>query len=226
MRLSGLYASIHIFVFLAFVNSMDPAAVMALDAENIVKKMEAAYAAVNDYEMRVEVSGPESEGSGKTERFIYTFKRPHTIRIEYESPHKGTILIYPHKEGKVLVRPWKWMPVFQFHLKPDSIFLNAPSGQQIDETDMGLLIRNIAKSMKQRQRGQVSIMERGGQIYLGVLAENHFRENVKTRYQFLIDKALWLPVAIQESTPDGVVERNIIFQDFRVNIGVPDSLFQ
>jgi len=226
MRLSGLYASIHIFVFLAFVKSMDPAAVMALDAENIVKKMEAAYAAVNDYEMRVEVSGPESEGSGKTERFIYTFKRPHTIRIEYESPHKGTILIYPHKEGKVLVRPWKWMPFFQFHLKPDSSFLKAPSGQQIDETDMGLLIRNIAKSMKQRQRGQVSIMERGGQIYLGVLAENHFRENVKTRYQFLIDKALWLPVAIQESTPDGVVERNIIFQDFRVNIGVPDSLFQ
>ena len=226
MRLSGLYASIHIFVFLAFVNSIDPAAVMALDAENIVKKMEAAYAEIEDYEMKVEVRGPESEGSGKTERFIYTFKWPHTIRIEYESPHKGTILIYPHKEGKVLVRPWKWMPFFQFHLKPDSIFLKAPSGQQIDETDMGLLVRNIAKSVKQGQPGEVSIMEKGGQIHLRVLAENHFRENVKTRYQFLIDKALWLPTAIQESTPDGVLKRNIVFQNFRVNISVLDSLFQ
>ena len=60
MRLSWLYASIHIFVFLAFVNSINPAAVMALDAESIVKKMEAAYAEVNDYEMRAEVRGPES----------------------------------------------------------------------------------------------------------------------------------------------------------------------
>jgi len=226
MHLSWIYASIHIFVFLAFLNSIDPAAVMALDAENIVKKMESSYAEVKDYEMRVEVRSTGSEGSFKTEKFLYTFKKPHTIRIAYELHHKGTVLVYPHKDGKALVRQLKWMPFFQFHLKPDSIFLKGSSGQRIDQTDMGLLIRNIAKSMKQGRNGEVLIMEKGGQVHVHVLAENHFRKNVKTRYQFLIDKALWLPVAIQESTPDGVLERIIIFQNLRVNIGVPDSLFQ
>jgi len=226
MRLSWLYVSIYVFVFLAFTNSINPASAMVLNAESIVKKMEAAYAEVNDYEMMVEVRGPESEGSGKTESFIYTFKRPHAIHIEYESPHKGAILIYPHKDGHVLVRPWKWMPFFQFHLKPDSVFLKASSGQRIDQTDMGLLIQNIAKSVKQGQHGEVSITEKGGQIHLRVLADNHFRENEKTLYRFLIDKALWLPTTIQESTPDGIVERTITFYNLRVNIGVSDSLFQ
>jgi len=47
-----------------------------------------------------------------------------------------------------------------------------------------------------------------------------------TLYQFLIDKQLGLPVKVEESTPDGFLERAIIFQNLRTNIAIPDNLFQ
>lgn len=225
-HLSRLYASIHMFGFLTLVNSINPAAVTALDAEHVIKKMEAAYAEVMDYEMKVEVRTWESGDSFKTEHLLYTFKRPRRIRIAYESPHEGMILVYLHKNGKVLVRPWKRMPFFQFHLDTDSSFLKSPSGQRIDQTDLGLLIRNITASMREKRRGDLLIRKKSGKIHINVLAENHFREDALTRYEFVIDTELWLPVAIQESSSSGVLERSIAFQHVRVNSGVPDRLFE
>jgi outer membrane lipoprotein-sorting protein len=35
-----------------------------------------------------------------------------------------------------------------------------------------------------------------------------------------------LPVSIEESTPEGLLERRIHFRNLRLNRGIPDSLFE
>jgi hypothetical protein len=135
------------------------------------------------------------------------------------------ILVYPDHKGKVGVRPSGWARFIKLSLAPDSFLLKVSSGQPIDQTDMGLLIKNISKSLTDEQYGRPKLKEEGEFIHVQVLAKNHFRKGVRTRYEFLIDKMKWLPTEVREYTPDKVLERQVIFRDLRVNIGIKDSFF-
>ena len=196
------------------------------DIDTVLGKMETAYDEVKDYQAEVELKIYDRAGSVKIERFIYTFKKPKWIRLDFLSPHPGMILVYPDKNGKVLVIPSGLLRMVRFHLALDNSLLREPSGQRIDQTDMGLLIKNMRHSLTDRCRGAPSISEDEDAVQIEVLAEDHFREGVETRYRFLISKKLWLPMEVDESTLVGVLERKISFRNLRVNIGVSDSLFQ
>ncbi len=196
------------------------------DTESLLKKMEAAYGGVRDYQTDLEVRARRRDGSFTTKRILYTFKKPHWIRLDFESPHPGMILVYPDAKGKAVVRPSGWAQFFKLRLAPDSFLLKVSAGQRIDQTDLGLLIRNISDSLTDRRHGQVEVAEDKGHIRIRVLADNHFRDGVATLYRFVIDRKLWLPVMVEESTPDGVLERTVNFRNLRINIGVPDSFFR
>ena len=96
----------------------------------------------------------------------------------------------------------------------------------MNQTDLGLLIENIRHSVTDQRRGAVSLSEDKDTIRIQVLADDHFRERVETRYEFLISKELWLPVEVGQSTANGVREGRIIFRNLRTNINVPDDRFQ
>jgi outer membrane lipoprotein-sorting protein len=168
----------------------------------------------------------KSDGSSETEKFLYSFKRPKWIRIDFESPHAGMILVYPDKNGKVAVQPAGLAHFLKLHLAPDNRLLKGSSGQRIDQTDLGLLIRNIRHSLTDERRGRAEIADENGYARIRVLAVNHFREDIVTLYQFFIDKKLWLPAIVEEFTPDGSLERSISFGDLRINNGLSDSFFQ
>lgn len=197
-----------------------------LSIESLLKKTETAYANVNDYRTRVDVRTFKSDGSSETEKFLYSFKRPKWIRIDFESPHAGMILVYPDKNGKVAVQPAGLAHFLKLHLAPDNRLLKGSSGQRMDQTDLGLLIKNIGHSLTDERRGPAEITDENGYVRIRVLAADHFREDVVTLYRFFIDKKLWLPAIVEEFTPDGSLERSISFGDLRINNGLSDSFFQ
>jgi outer membrane lipoprotein-sorting protein len=195
------------------------------DAQAMVKRMESAYEAVKDYRVLVRVAIAADNAGERTEEFVYALKKPGKVRIEFQTPQPGTILIFPDKEGKVLVRPWG-LRFLDHHLAPDSLLLSNPSGQRVDQTDFGLLIRNIGRSLGEGRRGPVEILEEEQSVRIRVAAENHFREGKITKYQFTIDRNTWFPSEIEERTPEGKLERRITFRNLTLNTGVPDSFFQ
>lgn len=196
------------------------------DTDILLKRVKAAYEEVKDYQARLEMSARRRDGSFATKRVVYTFKKPYWLRLDFQSPYRGMVLFYPDHKGKVVVRPSGWARLWKLRLSPNHFFLKISPGQQIDETDMGLLIRNISHSLTDWRRGQVKIVEKDQHIEIQVLSDNHFRKGVLTHYRFLIDKTLWLPIEVEESTPDGILERKVMFRSLRLNTGVPESFFQ
>ena len=191
------------------------------DTEALLKKTEEAYARVKDYQANMEIKTYKKDGSFQTRKFLYTFKKPKKIRLDFESPHAGMIVIYPDQDGKVLLRRF-----FTFHLAPDNFFLRDSSGQRIDQTDIGLLIEKMAESLADHRRGALEMTEDEQEIRIRVVADDHFRKGVVTQYQFFIDKKLFLPVRVEELTTGGLLERTIVFRSLKMNIDVPDSFFQ
>lgn len=213
-------------VLLLCLTASGALAAPTLDSETLLPKMEEAWARVNDYRASVGVQTYTKENMFESERFVYSFKKPNWIRIDFESPHAGMVLVYPDGNGKVAVQPAGLAHLLKFHLAPDSRLLGGSSGQRIDQTDIGLLIRNISHSLTDQRRGIAEITEDRGLVKIKVLAADHFRENVTTLYQFHIDEAIWLPVKVEEFTPDGGrLKRSITFDNLKINNGFPDSLF-
>jgi outer membrane lipoprotein-sorting protein len=192
----------------------------------IIGKMKAAVAAVDDYRMETEVREYRDGRLVETKRFLYSFKKPDHIRIDLETPHPGMVLVYPDEEGKVVVEPFGWARFLRLHLPPDSDVLMTSAGQRIDQTDLALLVQNMAHSLTDRRHGEITASEEDGRLCLEVMAENHFRSKVPTRYRFFIDEKRWLPVEVQERTPEGMLQRHVIFHSLRTSIGIPDTFFQ
>jgi len=113
--------------------------------------MQSACQAIRDYRVLVQVTLPEENAGKQMEEVLYTFKKPKKILMDFRMPRSGTVLVFPDEEGKVLVGPWGWR-FLDIHLARCVLLAN-PSGQQIDQTDLGLLIRNIGMSMDDGRRG-------------------------------------------------------------------------
>ena len=191
----------------------------------LVRNMQSAYEKVKDYRMKVIIRRQGGDGVWNQEEFTYTYKKPHHVRIDFKTPRSGTMVVYPDKEGKVLVRPWG-LRALDLHLSPESFLLRDPSGQRVDQTDLGLLIGNISKSINERRRGPLELFEEQYSFVLKVLSEDHFRRAQTTSYSFIIDKESWLPMEILEATPEGFLKRRIIFEDLQINPGITQGFFQ
>jgi outer membrane lipoprotein-sorting protein len=195
-------------------------------ATDIIGKMEAAYANIEAYQTETDVNEYRDGRLTGTQRFHYTFKKPDHIRIDMESPHPGWVLVYPDKDGEILVKPSGWTGFLKFHLSLDSTFLKNSAGQRFDQTDLGLLIRNIAHSLTDKRRGELKISGQNGRILIEVTAEDHFLPGVVTRYRFSIDRKLMLPVEVEEFTPDGIIKRKVMFRNLHVSTALPDGFFR
>lgn len=191
----------------------------------LMANMNKAYAGVYDYQANIEISTYRHDTNVERETFLYRFKKPYQLRIDVQSPRKGVSLVYPDKAGKVVVRFPGLARFFLLRLSPDNYLLIGSSGQPVNKTDLGLLIENIGHSLADQARGTPNFTQIDCCIITQVVAQNHFREEVITEYTFYIDKQLWLPVRVEESTPGGQLERVIVFKDLTVNIGLSDDIF-
>lgn len=222
MSLRSIQLPIIALLCLCAIDALDARAGLT-DAAVLLDAMQTAYARVADYQTAVEVRSFAGDDGFTLRRFRYTFRKPNLIRLDLESPHRGTILVYPDRNGKVATKPPYF---FTLHLSPDSPLLGTSAGQRIDQTDMGSLVTNIFHSLTDQRRGPAEIVDENGYIRIRVLARDHFREGVVTLYVFLVDKVLLLPVRVEESTPEGRLERIVVFADLRINTGVSDDLFR
>jgi outer membrane lipoprotein-sorting protein len=195
-------------------------------ASDLVENMRTSYAEVKDYRADILIRLCMEDGSERVQHLTYTFKKPNRIRVDCRSPHEGVVLIHPGKEGNVVVRPFAWAPFLKLRLPPDASLPWEDTGQRIDQTDLGFLIEGIGRSLTVRSRGAPVIREAGGAVTVRVLAEDLFREDRITRYDFRIDPERWLPVAVEECTPEGELRREVRFRNLRTNLGISDGVFR
>ena len=191
----------------------------------LILDVKSAWAAVDDYRTRVEVDEVKPEGGREIRKFEYVFKKPNKIRILMESPDRGTILVYPDETGRVAVKPGGLLGFLRPRLDPGSYLFTGSSNQRLDQTDLGLLIENIARSVGADRLGPATLAEDGSVVRIDVLAADHFRKGAMTRYNFMIDRSQCLPVEVVESTPAGKRTRTVVFRALELNRGAPDSLF-
>jgi outer membrane lipoprotein-sorting protein len=196
------------------------------DSEAIMSKMETAYSSLEDYQTHLVSKGFGKDASfSGIQKLTYTFKKPDRIRVDFESPHEGMTIVYPDMDGQVAMRPSKRFPSIILHLDARSSLLEISPGQQLNQTDIGLLIRNISHSLTDMFLGDLDVTEDHDRVFIRVLSDNPFAKGTPTRYLFTIDKKLWLPIAGEESTPGAALRRRVVYENLHTNTGIGDTFF-
>jgi len=199
---------------------------MQSDIESLLNRIQKAYSAVENYQVNVTVEAYRSYPNFDTKKFLYTFKKkPKQLRVDFDQPHPGAVIVYPDKDGEAIIQPFRWAPFIKLRLSPDSSLLKDLSGQTIDQTDFGTLIRNMSRSLTEERRGKTEIIAKEDRIEIRVLADDHFRKGVTTRYLFVIDPKSWLPAGVEERAADNTPRRSIFFRNLRINIDIPAGFF-
>ncbi len=212
---------------MAFATALPVATTTAAEeAMAAVDRMKAGYIRVADYQTDMEVTEYRDGKVIEKRRFLYTFMKPNRIRVDMESPYHGMILVYPDRDGKVFVKPAGWMGFMKLHLAPDSSLLKSRTGQRLDQTDLGLLIGNISRSLTDWRRGEVKVSREDDRLHIEVLSQDHFHGGVLTLYRFAIDTTRWLPAAVEEFTPDGIPKRKVLFRNLRTSVALPEDFFR
>lgn len=165
--------------------------------------------------------------SEKTEIIRYYYKKPGYIRMEFEEPHKGAVLIYDPVKREVLLRPFGFFKSFSMSLSPEDKLVRSSRGHTVDESDIGTLLRS-AKELEENGGAEVTGAEDigGRQAYvLKVSGSAGFSVDGVNRYVLWLDAGTFLPLKAESYDNEGKRIEEVLMDDLEIDPVFPEGFF-
>lgn len=97
---------------------------------------EARFGALHSYRVTLR----STDAAGRQDVIRYAYRKPGWVRMDFEQPHHGAVLVYAPDTRRVRLWPFglgHW-PVLD--LAPDHPLLRSPHGHRVDQSDVGVLL--------------------------------------------------------------------------------------
>ena len=192
----------------------------------VVQKMEDAYKEVKDYTCVVEQFFYHGNEEDQHFRFKYYFKRQQRIRVDFLEPYSGLTVIYRGEGDKVTVMPLRFFPFLKVRVSIDYPTIKTPSGQRINQTDMGFFIEFLSKNLKQVPQEEDEFYESGDQIGFVFRGMDYVAARSLEKYRIHVSKQNWLPVRLERYDLSGRLLEISIIQGYVINSNLEDTLFE
>jgi outer membrane lipoprotein-sorting protein len=160
------------------------------------------------------------------EHLRYFYRKPGHIRMEFIRPHAGAVLIYDPGTRRVKLWPFGIGRFPELDLSPDNRLIRSPRGQQVDKSDIGVLLANVRTL---QQNG--SLRETDEQLdqrsvrKLDVTGNADYAVAGVHRYEIWLAPDTLFPLkVVSRDTRDAVLE-TVIFENMEIDPGLPDALF-
>lgn len=195
---------------------------------SVVQEMVSAFQRVEDYSCDVETiyyQSSQEETGYERYRFKFYFKRTKKIRVDFSQPYPGTIVIYSEGSEKATVIPFNFLPGLRFNISLKTPMLRTPTGQRLDQTDMGYFIDFVFRSLKKIKQEDVELREDGEKITFFLKALDYINREKMEKYRIVISKKNWLPTRIERYELDGTPVESIQIRNYSINTHLDDHLF-
>lgn len=166
--------------------------------------------------------------SSSGEVIRYSFKKPGYIRMEFEKPHKGAVLVYDPFKKEALLRPFGFLKSLEMRMGPEDRLIRSSRGHTVDESDIGSLLRNV-KTLKEdgfiEAAGEEKIGGRDA-IVVEVRGKGGFEVDGISRYRLWLDKALMLPLKAEAYSSSGELLEGVLMDDIEADPAFPADFFK
>jgi len=197
---------------------------VALAGANAIDPIDAAierYRAVESYQVTL-----RSFHGDQSDIIRFSYKRPGFVRMDFEQPHEGAVLIYSPLTNHVRLWPFG-EGLFSLTFSPDNRLVQSPTGQRVDRSDIGALLDNV-KSLQ--RKGETTVLGEelvGGRktMRLAVSGTGKPVAGNVPRYELWLDSASLLPLKVVSRDANNEIIETVVMDDLRINVGMPDRVF-
>ncbi len=196
--------------------------VAALGSDPIASALD-AWAALDSY--RVTMHSTLANGESQTVRYHY--RKPGFVRMEFVQPHRGALLVYSPQTGEVTLRPFGVGVFPRLNLNPGNPLIRAPNGHTVDQSDVGVLLRNVRALQHKGSTETLGEEAVGGVPALHVRVTGTGRRAVEGvhRYDLWLDRRSLFPVQAQSRNVDGELLESLSMEDPEIDLVFPDGFF-
>ncbi len=177
---------------------------------------------VASYQMLV-----KSTSRDNTEIMRYYFKTPGYVRMEFVKPFNGAVLVYDPARKEAKVWPFGYRRFPAFTLSPENRLILGATDRHVDQSDVGVLFRNI-KLLQEHGKTQIAGTELvGGKETLHITVEGDpgFSVEAVHRSQLWLDQASGFPLRVSNYDETGEMIEEIEIEDLRINPAFPGDFF-
>ncbi|WKZ31768.1 MAG: DUF1571 domain-containing protein [Thermodesulfobacteriota bacterium] len=165
--------------------------------------------------------------SERTEVIRYYYKKPGYIRMEFEEPHRGAVLVYDPVEREVVLRPFRFLRSFKMRLGPEDRLIRSSRGHTVDESSIGALLENVSEL---REDGGLDILreeEADGKSALLVEVRGRGGREVDgvNLYRLWLDNETSLPVKVEAYDSGGRLVERVRMEGLVVDPEFPPDFF-
>ncbi|OLN31298.1 hypothetical protein DVDV_0086 [Desulfovibrio sp. DV] len=157
----------------------------------------------------------------------YSFKKPGFVRMDFVRPHKGAVLVYDPAANRVRLQPFGISKAFALSLSPDSRLVKSPSGHQVNESDIGALLRRVLLLQKQglaTVQGEESV---GGKatVLVNIEGKDGFSLDATHRFLLNLDAVTLLPLQVRTYDVAGNLLEEVLMDDLETDVRFDDRFF-
>ena len=192
---------------------------------SITQKMAEAFQKVQDYSCEVEEIFYGEGIEDPHLRFKYFFKKGKKIRVDFIQPYRGTTVLYIQGTKKATVIPFNFLPILRFRISIENPMVKTPTGQRIDETDMGYFIDFLFQNLKNVKQGENEFQEDGERVSFLFWALDYIKGEKLQKYKIVISKSNWFPMIIERYELNGDPIDTAHIENCLINTHLDDSLF-
>ncbi len=191
----------------------------------VVQRMEAAFNELADYTCEINQIYYRNGEEDQIYRFKFFLKKEKNIRVDFFQPHPGMTVIYKEGEDKATIIPFRSSPKVRFRFPVDSSLIKTPTGQRIDQTDIGHLLGFLSKNLKRVPQGEAQFQEDDEKVSFFLWALDYIEEKTLEKYRISVSKKNWLPNKIERYRLDGKPIEITHILNYSVNSRLEDSIF-
>lgn len=169
-----------------------------------------------------------SEHGKESERIRYCYKKPGFVRMEFITPHNGTVLVYDPGTKQVRVRPFAFLDPLVFTFSPDNSLVKSARGHRVDASDIGAFLMQVHE-LQNHGRTTVSgaaALSGRSVIDISVEGNGNFSLDGVHRYRLWLDASSMMPLKTAAFDNAGVLIEEVLMDDLELNVALNEELFR
>jgi outer membrane lipoprotein-sorting protein len=183
----------------------------------------AQFEALNSYRVTLRSSSPQHA----PQVIRYAYRKPGWLRMDFETPHRGAVLVYDPEARKVRLWPFGLHRLPRLTLAPDNPLIRDPEGHRVDRSDVGALLRNVHALQLQGETGPVEEQQLGPwrTWHLSVTGAAGYTVEGVHRYQLWLEQSRLFPVKVVSYGADGRPLETVWMDDVEFDAALPQDWF-
>lgn len=157
----------------------------------------------------------------------YAWQRPGHIRMEFERPHRGALLVYDPDSGRVHLWPFGKSLLPPMNLAPDNPLIQSPTGQRVDRSDIGALLDNIRTVQEHGLSETVGpdTIDGHAATHVATTGKPGFSHNKVHRYDVWLDDNTSFPHKVVSHDAEDREIETVLMEDVVIDPDFPPRFF-